>query len=416
MSSGVSIEQETRPFLDSAMDRLEIGEQMRFLLTCPFREIQVELPLTRDDGTLKVFQGFRVQHDHSRGPFKGGLRYSPDVDRSHFLALASAMSWKCALVDIPFGGAKGGINCDPHDLSLREKEFLTKRFAERLDTLIGPNTDIPAPDMGTNAQVMAWIFQSHAEDNGYEPGVVTGKPTQLGGSASRASATGRGVSFLTHWACEHHDHTLENTTIAIQGFGNVGRHAAKFLHDKGAKIVAVSGVQGGIIQKDGLDIETLFQKMEERTIGSVRETKVEHETLTNAELLELDVDVLIPAAIDGVISEDNAPRIQAAIIVEAANLPVTSRADDILKKRGIIIVPDILANAGGVIVSYLEWVQNRQRYRWKGEREIKELEECLQNAWRTVRERAANENVSYREASYLIAVERVKSAIVMRGF
>lgn len=411
-----SIEMATRAFAETAMEQLGVDDQMRLLLRTSFREIQVELPLVKDDGSMVVYHGFRVQHDHSRGPFKGGLRYHPDADMSHFRALASAMTWKCALVDIPFGGAKGGINCDPHNLSVREKELLTKRFTQRLDRLIGPNRDIPAPDMGTNAEVMSWIFQSYAEDYGDEPGVVTGKPIQLGGSPGRTTATGRGAAFLTRWACEQHGKSVGDATVAIQGFGNVGRHAARILQDMGATVVAVSGLKGGIYRQQGLDIETLYQEFEKGEIKSVVETGIAHETLSNDELLELEVDVLMPAAIDGVITEDNAEQVNASLIVEAANLPITAKADDILEDQGVVMIPDILANAGGVIVSYLEWVQNRQRYRWKEERVNEELESHLQAAWQNVRKRAKDEAISYRAASYRIAIERVKSAIEMRGF
>lgn len=414
--AAISIESETRDFLATAMEWLDLDRQMRSLLICPFREIQVELPLVMDSGSLSVFHGFRVQHDHSRGPFKGGLRYHPHADLNHFRALAAAMTWKCALVDIPFGGAKGGINCDPHQLSRREKELLTKRFIERIKNLIGPNIDIPAPDMGTDSQVMAWIFQSYAEDHGDEPGLVTGKPIQLGGTPVRTAATGRGVAFLTRLVWEHLHRNLSNATIAIQGFGNVGRHAAKHLNEMGAKVVAVSGAQGGIARMGGLDIETLWDEFAQGRIHSVIDSEVSHDSLSNSELMELDVDVFIPAAIEGVITQENASRIKARLVVEAANLPTTAEADEILKQRDVLVVPDLLANAGGVIVSYLEWVQNRQRYRWREERVIQELEDTLEKAWQHVRQRAAGENISYREASYLIAVERVKSTITMRGF
>lgn len=409
-------ETDSGTFLRSALDRLNVDEQMRCLLTYPYRELRVELPLVRDDGSLCVFNGYRVQHDHSRGPFKGGLRFHPDVDLSHFRALASTMTWKCALVDVPFGGGKGGIDCDPHDLSDREKEVLTKRFVERLDGFIGPDIDIPAPDMGTGEREMAWLFQAYSEDYGHEPAVVTGKPIELGGSLGRASATGRGVMLLTTWVCEKHDIGLEGATVAIQGFGNVARHAARLLAEKGARIVAVSGKSSGCYNGDGLDIPSMFDEIESDKIETITDTRAQHESIPNDDLLALDVDVLIPAAIGGVINGDNAEQVRASLIVEAANLPVTAEADRALRSREIPIVPDILANAGGVTVSYLEWVQNRQRYRWTEQRVHEELEQKLRQAWDDVRRRAAEEDAGYRDAAYMIGVERVKQSIQLRGF
>ena len=412
-----SLQQSCDGFLDCALQELRVNEEMQALLHSPFREVKVELPLRTSDGQIRLFHGYRVQHDKSRGPFKGGLRYHPDVDLDHFRALASAMTWKCALVDVPFGGAKGGIDCDPAKLSLHDREVLTKRFTERLGKIIGPDRDIPAPDMGTGEREMAWILEAYSQDNGHTPDVVTGKPIQLGGSYGRKEATGRGVVLVTAWAAGAENIDLRGATVAIQGFGKVGRHAAKILAEKGAKIVALSDVKGAIHNGDGLDVPELFEATsnpEARvTLESVDSSA---EQLTNEELLELDVDILIPAAVADVINEDNADAIQAKLIVEAANLPVTFNGAAVLTDRHIRVVPDILANAGGVTVSYLEWVQNRQRYRWSEKKVNRKLAETLQRAWQAMTRRAEEEAVNYRMAALLIAVERVCEATELRGF
>ncbi len=416
-SHGQILRLRTDAFLRDALDRLQVSDEMRYLLSSPHLEICCELPLRRRDGSIAVYHGYRVQHDSSRGPFKGGLRYHPQVDMDHFYALASVMSWKCALADIPFGGAKGGINCDPKELSAYELEVLTKRLVERLDSILGPDRDIPAPDLGTGPREMAWIFESYSKNHGHEPAAVTGKPLQLGGSPGRMEATGRGVALLARWAAEAESIDLENATIAIQGFGNVGRHAAKFLHEYGARIVAISGVSGGLYREPGLDIPKLFEATDDRqSAPPVIELDGDAEVISNDELLRLEVDILIPAALDGVIDESNADELRAKMIVEGANLPTTSEADARLRERGIPIIPDLLANAGGVTVSYLEWVQNRQRYRWEAQRVNEELETRLRRAWDTVRQRSRRENISYRLAAYLIGVERVKQATELRGF
>ncbi len=404
-------------FLERAFDLLDLDDDRRQLLRAPYREIRLELPLRRLDGSIKLFYGYRVQHDHSRGPFKGGLRFHPDVDLDHFVALATLMTWKTALLDLPFGGAKGGVDCDPHELSPGELETLTKRFTERLDGFIGPDLDICAPDMGTGPREMAWILESYSKRYGYAPGVVTGKPVALGGSLGRFEATGRGVALVTRWAIEERGDDLKKMRIAIQGFGNVGSHAALFLHQAGAKVVAVSDAGGGLRRDDGLDIENLREALgREDGPASLNEIDGEGERIGNEDLLALDVDVLIPAALGGVITADNAGRIRAPLIIEAANLPVTCAADPVLRERGTTIIPDILANAGGVTVSYLEWVQNRIRYRWDEERVNRELEEKMRSAWDDVARRVSRDGLTHREAAYLAAVARVLAAIEMRGF
>lgn len=406
----------TDTFLDEALRRLGASPEVRQLLRGPYREVKVELPLRRDDGDLAVFRGYRVQHDQARGPFKGGLRYHPEVDTDHFRGLGSVMTWKTALADVPFGGAKGGIDCDTHELSARELESLTKSFVDKIHELLGPNRDVPAPDVGTGPREMAWIVQQYSKRSGHEPGVVTGKPIQLGGSPGRVEATGRGVAMVTGWACEAHGIDLEGATVAIQGFGNVGSHAARFLAERGARVVALSDASGGIHRGDGLDVASLISQAR-ATEGyvPVRDLDARGDALSNEGLLALDVDVLIPAAIEGVLHGGNAADVAADLVVEAANLPTDCEAAAVLRDRGVPVVPDILANAGGVIVSYLEWVQNRERYRWDEERVNRELESFLQDAWRTVSERARSEGIGYRLAAYVTAAERVWEATRLRG-
>ena len=403
-------------FSEAAFDHLDLDDQTRQLLLGPYREMQFELPLRCNDGKLAVYYGYRVQHENARGPFKGGLRFHPEVDMDHFVALASVMTWKTAMVDIPFGGAKGGINCNPKELSAEELETLTKRMVERLDLFIGPDIDIPAPDMGTGPREMAWIFEAYANRYGYSPGVVTGKPVSLGGSYGRIAATGRGVALVTQWAANENDLDLEDTSIAIQGFGNVGGYAAKILSEVGAKVVAISGASGGWHNDKGLDIESMFEATQSDDAPTVSEMDVDGDSIDNEELLALDADILIPAAIGGAITEDNADDVQAKLIVEGANIPIIYEADQILNDKDILVVPDALANAGGVTVSYLEWVQNRQRYQWTEEKVNKELEARLQQAWQSMCERAETDEIGYRLAAYSIAIERVLEAITLRGF
>lgn len=404
-------------FLERALRELNTHPQMVHLIRGPFREIKVELPLKRLNGDLEIFQGYRVQHDHARGPFKGGLRYHPHVDLDHFRAFAALMTWKTALVDIPMGGAKGGINCDPHDLDLTELEVLTKRFTSKMIDVFGPDSDIPAPDMGTGPREMAWIFEAYSKTQDQEPGIVTGKPIQLGGSPGRLEATGRGVAMITDWAAQKELGGLEGKTVAIQGFGNVGSHAALLLEERGASVVAVSDVRGAIFNNQGLDIESMYRTAQHTPQPSwVQEMEISKDDLDNKALLELDVDILIPAAIEEVITEENADALQAQMVVEAANLPTTFEGSEILRDRGIMVIPDILANAGGVTVSYMEWVQNRQRYRWPEKRINQELEAFMRQAWETVLRTRRQQEVDYRLASYMIATSRVKDAIELRGF
>lgn len=405
-------------FLRAAFDHLDIGDEIGGLLRASHREIRLEIPLRTQSSGLKVFTGYRVQHNRSRGPFKGGLRYHPEADMEHFRHLASLMTWKTALVNIPFGGAKGGIDCDPRELEEQDLEVLTKRFTEKIGSLFGPDSDIPAPDMGTGEQEMAWIYEEYSQHGGDVPAVVTGKPVQLGGSHGRTEATGRGVAFVTALAAETEELDLDGATVAIQGFGNVAAYAAHLLAtEAGAKIVAVSDVSGGLHTEDGLDVEALFETREEDPRNfELADADGEGDSISNEELLELDVDVLIPAAIEDVITEENADDVKASLVVEGANMPIAYEADRMLHEAGSVVVPDILANAGGVTVSYLEWVQNRYRYRWKKERVICELEEIMENAWDAMCDCAEEEDLNYRGAAYVASVARVRHAIEMRGF
>ena len=418
MSSNNIPRKSCEKFLEDAFRTLDISSEMQQLLRSPYREVRFELPLKRDDGSINVFYGYRVQHNQSRGPFKGGLRFHEDVDIEHFVALAEIMTWKTSLLDLPFGGAKGGINCNPHKLSTSELEILTKRYVQRISMLIGPDRDIPAPDMGSGPREMAWIVDALSHNTGFNPAAVTGKPIALGGAHGRLEATGRGAALLTRLALEAEQRDVAGVTVAIQGIGNVGAYAARFLAEHDAKIVAISDSHCGLFNADGFEVEqTLEQVSKQKQVnGSLEDLKGDFDTISNTELLELEVDVLIPAAVGGVINEENANRLKTKLIVEAANMPVTCDADSLLQERGVVIVPDILANAGGVTVSYLEWVQNRQRYQWSSDEVNQELEKRLTKAWQSVKKRATEEDLNYRQAAYVIAVERIVSAINMRGF
>ncbi len=397
---------------DRAADLLELSEDLRIALKTPFREVMVELPLRCTDGEIRTFSGYRVQHDNSRGPMKGGLRYHPAVDLDEVRALASLMTWKTAVVNVPFGGAKGGISCDPKVLSKRDIENLTRRFISRIERFIGPKEDIPAPDVNTDAQVMAWIVDEYAKYHGYMPAVVTGKPVQLGGSLGRTSATGRGVLFAAGRAAADMGMKMEGARVAIQGFGNVGSWAAHFFTEAGARVVAVSDVQGGIMAEDGLDIPTL------RTEVTDDRSVVDHaggKRITNEDLLTLDADILVPAALGGVLNQRNAPDVRARLIVEGANHPTTPEADDIFRDRRITVVPDILANAGGVTVSYFEWVQNLQQFRWTAQRVDDELRATMDAAYDSVIQVAKERETDLRTAAFVLAIGRVAEASELRG-
>jgi glutamate dehydrogenase (NAD(P)+) len=398
--------------LNEAATLLEVDQNIVERLNYPAAVHEVTIPLKRDDGTVEMYQGFRAQHDSVRGPYKGGLRYHPHVTREECIGLAMWMTWKCAVMDLPFGGAKGGVVVDPKDLSEAETERLTRRFANEIRNIIGPMTDIPAPDMGTNAQTMAWIMDAHSVQEAETiPGVVTGKPPVIGGSEGRAEAPGRSVAIITRNACEYYDSPLEETTVAVQGFGSVGANAARLLDDWGATVVAVSDVNGAAYDPSGLDTHAIPSHNEE--LEAV--TTHADETITNGELFELDVDVLIPAAIGNVITEDNAADVQAEMIVEGANGPTTFDADSLLADRGVSIIPDILANAGGVTVSYFEWLQDINRRSWSRERVHAELEEEMNTAWEAVRHEFDTRDVTWRHAAYIVALSRITEAHESRG-
>ena len=383
----------------------------------PERELKVAIPVRMDDGSVKVFEGFRVQHSTSRGPAKGGIRYHQNVDLDEVKALAAWRTFKCAVVKIPYGGGKGGIICDPTKLSESELRSLTRRFTAMIAPIIGPDQDIPAPDVGTNANVMGWIMDTYSMLKGHcVPGVVTGKPIELGGALGRNEATGRGVMITTLNILKALGMNPENTKAAIQGMGNVGSVSAKLLSEKGLKIVAVSDVSCALYNPDGLDIPSILEYLSQKR-GNLLEGYHNGNTihLTNAELLELNVDVLIPAALENQINTSNADKIQARVIVEAANGPTTIDADEILDKKGIAVVPDILSNAGGVVVSYFEWVQNIQSISWSEEHVNEQLKQIMDQAFQSVWDIAREKKVSLRTGAYLISVKRVIDAKNMRG-
>jgi len=405
-------------YVHEAFDRLDVESEMRVLIEAPHRVVRFELPLRRDDGSLRVFRASRVQHNRSRGPFKGGVRFHPDVDLPHVEDLARLMSWKTAVANVPFGGAKGAIDCDPSELSVYERERITKGFADRLGPLMGPSKDIPAPDMGTGPREMAWMLEAFSDSHGHRPAVVTGKPLALQGSPGRVAATGAGVALLTEWAWtegEGSADSLEGMTVAVQGFGNVGSHAARELARRGATVVAVSDVEGGVKNDDGLDVEAIARRLDGDAETVLEAAGANGREIENEELLVLDVDALIPAAIGGVIHEGNAGEVNARMIVEAANSPLSADAARKLEDDGVRVIPDVLANAGGVVVSYFEWVQNHQRWTWSEDVVRDRLEETMRGAWETVRDRMARDSGSARQAAYAVAVERIREATRLRG-
>ncbi|MEA2676614.1 MAG: glutamate dehydrogenase [Chloroflexota bacterium] len=398
---------------DIAAERLNLDPGLRQVLREPRRELHVHFPVKMDDGSVKVFAGFRVQHNLGRGPAKGGIRYHQDVSIDEVKALAMWMTWKCAVVGIPYGGGKGGVIVDPKKLSRRELENLSRRFFTEIEVLIGPEKDIPAPDVNTNGQVMAWFMDTYSMHVGYTvPGVVTGKPISLGGSEGRNEATARGTVFCVEEAAKHLHIHLDDATVVVQGFGNAGSIAAQLMSEKGAKILAVSDSTGGIHNPDGLDISRVVAwKAEHGTVVGFPGSK----EVTNAEILEIECDVLIPAALENQITADNADRIKAKIVAEAANGPTTPDADEVLFKKGIFSIPDILCNAGGVTVSYFEWVQDLNRDHWSEKTVNEKLHEIMVKAFSETLEIALREGVHMRLAAYLLAVQRVADATALRG-
>jgi glutamate dehydrogenase (NAD(P)+) len=409
----------TSPWQDAQQHFLRAAAQLSLeddvvkLLRAPFREMHVEVPVRMDDGHVEVFPGFRVQHNGARGPYKGGVRFHPDVNLDEVRALAALMTWKCALVDIPFGGAKGGVQCDPARMSEGELNRLARRYMQNISHILGVSRDIPAPDMGTNARTMAWMMDAYGSTHGYAPAIVTGKPVELGGSYGRESATGRGVMLVTRAFCADNAMDPREVSIVVQGFGNVGSWTAMLAHAWGFRVVGVGDLRGAIYDARGIDVPALVAHLD---AGGQMALFAGGGSIDGASaLLTLPCDVLIPAATGEVIDASNAGDIRARVIVEAANHPVTLEGDAILAQRGVTVIPDILANAGGVIVSYFEWTQNIQQFRWTEERVNEELEQRILAAYAAVRAGTADGR-SFRDAAFAIAVERVARAIKLRAF
>ena len=412
MNPKISAYKIIRHNFNTAVRHLGYDEETALLLQTPFREMQVNFPVRLDNGKLKVFTGYRVQHNGARGPFKGGIRFSPIVDLDEVRALAEAMSWKTAIVNVPFGGGKGGVNCDPRQLSQRELQSIARTYASRINQILGAYRDIPAPDMGTNAQVMTWIMDEYSKRNGYTPAVITGKPVELGGSKGREQATGRGVMILTKALAKDYQTDVRDLKVIVQGFGNVGSNAAKLLAQEGALIVGLSDVEGAIYNDKGLNLDAVLEHVKKtRTVVGFPDA----EQVSGEAILEKQCDVLVPAAIEGVLTEENAPRVKAKFIVEGANLPTTPEADVVFEKNGVHLVPDVLANAGGVTVSYFEWVQNLQQLSWDEDEINQRLEKQLLTAYRDITAVMKERNVSMRTAAYILGISRVHRAEELRG-
>ena len=405
--------EESHYYFQKAADVLGLEDRIREILWTPIRVVKVDLVIDDDNGRLQHYQGYRVQHNNQRGPMKGGLRFHPTMDEDHAAALANLMTWKTALVDVPFGGAKGGINCDPLKMSERELDTVTRRFVERTKEIIGPTIDIPAPDVNTNAKVMGWIMDEYSKYAGFSPGVVTGKPLELFGSEGRDEATGRGVMVVLDEALKDRGRSWQGLKVAVQGFGNVGANAARLIAEQGAKIVAVADHLGGVSNDDGLDIDALGAWAEEhRTVKGFPGGMA----FDGPEIITWDVDALIPAALEDAITEDNVHGVRAGIIVEGANGPTSPAAHEILVGRGVLVVPDILANAGGVTVSYFEWAQNIQQFRWQKDRVDEELTRKMRDAYAAVRNVATEEQIDMRIAAFVLAIRRVGRAAMSRSY
>jgi glutamate dehydrogenase (NAD(P)+) len=402
----------TNFYFDQAAALMDLTDNMRTLMITADRELRVEVAVEMDSGQIGNFIGYRVQHDNSRGPFKGGLRYHPHVDQDEARSLASLMTWKTAVVDVPFGGGKGGMNCDPSKLSRGELERLTRKLVQKIHDFIGPDKDIPAPDVGTDAQVMAWIMNEYSKFHGFQPACVTGKPVEFHGSEGREAATGYGVAIVTREALAHLKRTIEGTTFAIQGYGNVGGHTARSLRKMGGKIIAASDAYGAVSNPEGIDVDALdaHVALHRKVVGFKG-----GDAITNEQLLTMPVDVLIPAALGGVFDAAIAKAVQAGVIVEAANSPTWPDADQVFRDRGIVVVPDILANAGGVTASYFEWAQALQGYPWDEHVVAERLRQRMEDAFTAVWARAQTLSVGMRTAAHVVAIERVAEAIAARG-
>ncbi len=402
---------ESHFYFHKAADVLGLSDKVRTILLTPHRTVKVGIAIEGEDGELQSYEGYRVQHNLARGPMKGGLRYHPAMDEDHAAALANLMTWKTAVVDVPYGGAKGGINCDPRTLSERDLFQITVRFVEQMKEVIGPTTDIPAPDVNTNARIMGWIMHEYSKYAGFSPGIVTGKPLDLFGSEGREAATGRGVMDVLAEALRERNMSFDDVTVAVQGFGNVGSNAARLIAEQGAKIVAVADHTGGVCRESGLDVAALVRWTAEH--GGVKGFP-DGDAFDGSEIITWDADVLVPAALEAAINEDNADGVKAGIIVEGANAPTAPEAHQILVDRNVLIVPDILANAGGVTVSYFEWAQNIQQFRWDEERVNAELDKKMSRAYQAVRETAAQHDTDLRTAAFVLAIRRVGRAALSR--
>jgi len=402
----------TRQYVQRACDLLKIPADVQQQLQTPRREVRVEINIKMDDGSIGTFVGFRVQHDNARGPYKGGLRYHHHVDAEEVTALASLMTWKTAVVDVPYGGAKGGIQCRPRDLSDGELQRMTRRFIDGIHDVIGDRIDIPAPDMNTNGQVMAWIFDQYSNYNGYCPGVVTGKPVEIGGSLGRTAATGRGCVMATEELLASRGETLKGKDVIVQGFGNVGSWASKLYEAEGSRVVGISDISGGYFTPEGIDVRSAIAHCEENRSLEGWEGA---DRIDGVDLLTRPCDILCPAAIGGVITGEVAQEVQASLVVEGANGPTTPAGDEVLRGRDITVIPDIYANAGGVTVSYFEWAQNMQHFYWDEERVNAELRKVMKRSFSHLDATAQKHGVDLRTAAFVLAIERVERATAMRG-
>lgn len=403
----------TQTVISIALDKLGYPSEVFELMKEPIRLLTVRIPIRMDDGSTQIFTGYRAQHNDAVGPTKGGVRFHPNVTEKEVKALSIWMSLKAGIVDLPYGGGKGGIICDPRQMSFRELERLSRGYVRAISQIVGPTKDIPAPDVFTNSQIMAWMMDEYSRiDEFNNPGFITGKPLVLGGSHGRESATAKGVTICINEALKKKDIDIKGARVVVQGFGNAGSFLAKFMHDAGAKVIGISDAYGGLHDPDGLDIDYLLDRRD--SFGTV--TKLFKKTITNKELLELDCDILVPAAIENQITEENAGKVKASIVVEAANGPTTMMATKILSERGILLVPDVLASAGGVTVSYFEWVQNNQGYYWSEEEVEEKLQKVMKQSFNTVYQTAEVRKVDMRLAAYMVGVRKMAEASRFRGW
>jgi glutamate dehydrogenase (NAD(P)+) len=401
-------------YFDIAAERLDLRDDVAAVIRSSYREVQVQVPVTLRDGRIHVFSGFRVQHNGARGPYKGGIRFHPEVDLDEVRALAMLMTWKTAVVGIPYGGAKGGVNCDARKLEPHELQTLARSFMDKIEKVLGPTRDIPAPDVGTNAQTMAWLMDEYGKLHGHTPAIVTGKPIALEGSWGREAATGRGVIFVLEEVAKHLGLNFDGLTFAVQGFGNVGSWAARILHDKGGKLVAVDTVDGSIRSDDGIDPHRLYEFLYDEH-GDINDFP-DGEAVSNEDFLSTPCDVFIPAALGGMIHEHNADLLECKVLLEGANSPTTPKADNILSDKGVYIAPDVLCNAGGVIVSYFEWVQNLQHLRWEEHEVNQRLEKIIKRGFREMAEKSDADGTTPRVSAYELGIQRVVEASRTRGY